>query len=98
MEYVIAKKPQVILDGQIGTDPSTPGDFWSRFQIIPAVQQHRVHGYPTDPTLTPGPRIGQTLMMLIRLIHPEAFGSGVVTAEETQPGLAEIATASDLAR
>jgi iron complex transport system substrate-binding protein len=98
MEYIIAKKPQVILDGQMGTGSSTPGDFWSRFPIIPAVREHRVHGYPTDPTLTPGPRIGETLMMLVRLIHPEAFGSGVVTAEETGPEPARIATASDLAR
>ncbi len=98
IEYVIAKKPQVILDGQMGTDTSTLGDFWSRFQIIPAVREHRVHGYPTDPTLTPGPRIGQTLMTLVRLIHPEAFASGVVTAEKARSTPAEIATASDFAR
>jgi hypothetical protein len=32
-----------------------------------------VFGYPQDPTLHPGPRIAQTLTILARLIHPEAF-------------------------
>jgi hypothetical protein len=32
-----------------------------------------VVGYQEDPTLHPGPRIVQTLELLARLIHPEAF-------------------------
>ena len=58
VEYIIASRPEVILDGQMGTDPSTPGSFWSKYPTIPAVQNHRVLGYPDDPTLHPGPRIG----------------------------------------
>lgn len=98
MEYVIAKKPQVILDGQMGTESSAPSQFWARFQTIPAVREHRVHGYPTDPTLTPGPRVGETLMMLAKIIHPEAFGSGAQTAHSQQWAWVEIAAASDIAR
>jgi len=76
VEYIIASRPEVILDGQMGTDPSTPGSFWSKYPTIPAVQNHRVLGYPDDPTLHPGPRIGITLDQLARLIHPAAFSAG----------------------
>lgn len=76
VEYIIASRPEVILDGQMGTDPSTPDAFWSKYPTIPAVQNHRVLGYPDDPTLHPGPRIGQTLDQLARLIHPAAFSAG----------------------
>jgi iron complex transport system substrate-binding protein len=75
VEYVIASRPDVILDGQMGTDPAAPNSFWSRFPSIPAVRNHRVFGYPRDPTLHPGPRIAQTLEILARLIHPEAFAA-----------------------
>ena len=34
MEFIIAMRPQVILDGSMGTDPSASDDFWK--------------GYPTD--------------------------------------------------
>lgn len=75
VEYIIASRPEVILDGQMGTDPSTPDSFWSKYPTIPAVKNHRVLGYPDDPTLHPGPRIGMTLDRLARLIHPAAFGA-----------------------
>jgi iron complex transport system substrate-binding protein len=73
LEYIIAMRPDVILDGQMGSDPTTPSRFWSRYSSIPAVQTHRVFGYPENPTLHPGPRIGLTLDLLARRIHPEAF-------------------------
>ncbi len=74
MEYIIATAPDVILDGQMGTDPQTPGGFWSRYPNIPAVRNHRVFSYPQNPVLHPGPRVGQTLEILASLTHPEAFG------------------------
>jgi iron complex transport system substrate-binding protein len=73
VEYVIASRPGVILDGQMGSDPRAPNSFWSHYPTIPAVRDGRVFGYPQDPTLHPGPRIAQTLELLARLIHPEAF-------------------------
>jgi iron complex transport system substrate-binding protein len=73
IEYVIARRPEVILDGAMGTDPSTSDIFWAGYPSIPAVKNHRVFGYPNDPTLHPGPRIGQTLEIIAGLIHPEAF-------------------------
>lgn len=85
LEYIIASRPDVILDGQMGTDPSTPDLFWSKYPSIPAVKNHRVYGYPEDPTLHPGPRIGSTLEILARLIHPEAFATNEPRPQSTAP-------------
>ncbi len=73
IEYIVAVRPEVILDGQMGTDSPAPARFWSRFPSIPAVRERRIFGYPDDPTLHPGPRIAQTLELLARRIHPEVF-------------------------
>jgi iron complex transport system substrate-binding protein len=75
IEYIIAMAPDVILDGQMGSDPKTPGGFWSRYPNIPAVRNHRVFGYDQNPVLRPGPRVAQTLEILASLTHPQAFGS-----------------------
>jgi iron complex transport system substrate-binding protein len=80
LEYIIATRPDVILDGRMGSDPDTPSSFWGKYQSIPAVRDHRVYGYPEDPTLHPGPRVAKTLELLARLIHPEAF-----TSDATHP-------------
>lgn len=78
LEFIIATRPDVILDGQMGSDPRSPSTFWAKYPTIPAVRDHRVLGYPDDPTLHPGPRIVQTLELLARLIHPEAFARAAV--------------------
>jgi iron complex transport system substrate-binding protein len=75
LEYIVASRPDVILDGQMGTDAHAPARFWARYPSIPAVREWRVFGYPDDPTLHPGPRVPQTLELLARLIHPEVFGA-----------------------
>jgi iron complex transport system substrate-binding protein len=73
MEYILAEAPDVILDGQMGSDPLTPAGFWSRYPNIPAVRNHRVFGYDQNPVLRPGPRVAQTLVILASLTHPEVF-------------------------
>jgi iron complex transport system substrate-binding protein len=88
LEYIVAAQPEVILDGQMGTDPQSPARFWSRYPSIPAVREHRVYGYPDNPTLHPGPRIAQTLMLLAKLIHPEAFAG-------KEPGSQQAAKSGD---
>ena len=74
LEYIIAMRPEVILDGSMGNDPTSPNHFWEKYQTIPAVSEHRVFGYPQDPILHSGPRVGNSLEMIARLVHPEAFG------------------------
>lgn len=73
LEYIIAARPDVILDGQMGTGAAAPRNFWNRFPIIPAVRNHRVYGYPQNPVLHPGPRVGKSLEMIAAMIHPERF-------------------------
>jgi iron complex transport system substrate-binding protein len=75
IEYIVAMRPEVILDGQMGTDPASPSRFWSSYPTIPAVRNNRVVGYPEDPTLHPGPRVGATLEMIAKMVHPEAWKS-----------------------
>ncbi len=75
VEYIIACRPEVILDGQMGTDPTDQGIFWSKYPTIPAVKSRHVFGYPESPTLHPGPRIGLTLDLMAQLIHPGLFHS-----------------------
>jgi iron complex transport system substrate-binding protein len=73
MEYIIAAAPDVILDGQMGSDPTVPDGFWSRYPNIPAVRNHLVLGYDQNPVLRPGPRVAQTLEILASLTHPGVF-------------------------
>jgi iron complex transport system substrate-binding protein len=75
IEYIIAMRPEVILDGAMGSDANTPSGFWTRYPTIPAVRAHRVFGYPQDPMLHPGPRVWQSLEILARRIHPEVFAT-----------------------
>lgn len=77
IEYILAIRPEVILDGSMGTDPSAPMHFWDRYPAIPAVRDHRVYGYPQDPILHAGPRVGRSLEMIAVLIHPKAFANKV---------------------
>jgi iron complex transport system substrate-binding protein len=90
LEYIIAMQPVVILDGQMGTDPNAPVQFWARYPSIPAVREHQIFGYPDDPTLHPGPRMPQTLELLARIIHPEAFSqAGRKTTDGSHRPLAQ---------
>jgi len=98
IEYIIATRPEVILDGQMGSDPGTRSSFWAKYPTIPAVRAHRVVGYPEDPTLHPGPRIVQTLEILARLIHPEAFASERDAPKRIANDSPEPAIATELVR
>lgn len=93
LEYIIAARPQVILDGQMGADARAKAGFWGRYPEIPAVREGRIYGYPQDPTLHPGPRVAETLEIIARRIHPEAFPADPdhagATAVASDPNRAE---------
>ena len=76
MEFVIAMRPEVVLDGAMGTDQSSSIGFWEKYPTIPAVRDRRVYGYAEDPMLHAGPRVGQSLEIIARKIHPEAWQHG----------------------
>jgi len=72
-EYVVAKAPQIIIEAGMGSDTAAPARHWSDLKSIPAVKERRVYTYNSDKILRPGPRIGDGLEELARLIHPECF-------------------------
>jgi iron complex transport system substrate-binding protein len=84
IEYIIAMRPQVILDGQMGSDPRAPARFWQKYPTIPAVQNYRVYGYPSDRILHAGPHMGTSLETLAAMIHPEGFSASTRARGEAQ--------------
>jgi iron complex transport system substrate-binding protein len=72
-EYVIAKAPQVIIEAGMGSERGPSTKNWSDLPSIPAVKEQRVYAYPSDKILRPGPRIGEGLEEIARLLHPECF-------------------------
>jgi iron complex transport system substrate-binding protein len=72
-EYVVAKAPQVIIEAGMGSERSESTKHWMDLKSIPAVKESRVYAYPSDKILRPGPRIGEGLEEIARLVHPECF-------------------------
>jgi iron complex transport system substrate-binding protein len=72
-EYVVAKAPQVIIEAGMGSERSESAKHWGDLKSIPAVKEGRVYAYPSDKILRPGPRIGEGLEEIARLVHPECF-------------------------
>jgi iron complex transport system substrate-binding protein len=72
-EYVVAKAPQVIIEAGMGSERSESAKRWGDLKSIPAVKEGRVYAYPSDKILRPGPRIGEGLEEIARLVHPECF-------------------------
>ena len=72
-EYVVAKAPQVIIEAGMGSERGESAKHWGDLKSIPAVREHRVYTYQSDKILRPGPRIGEGLEEIARLVHPECF-------------------------
>lgn len=72
-EYVVAKAPQVIIEAGMGSERGESAKHWGDLKSIPAVKDGRVYAYPSDKILRPGPRIGEGLEEIARLVHPECF-------------------------
>jgi len=72
-EYIVARAPQVIIEAGMGSDRGASAEHWRDLRSIPAVRERRVYAYPSDKILRPGPRIGEGLEEIARMIHPECF-------------------------
>ena len=72
-EYVVAKAPQVIIEAGMGSERGSSAKNWGDLKSIPAVREGRVYSYPSDKILRPGPRVGEGLDEIARLLHPECF-------------------------
>ncbi|HEY1371132.1 MAG TPA: helical backbone metal receptor [Candidatus Binatia bacterium] len=72
-EYVVAKAPEVIIEAGMGSEREKANKRWSDLASVPAVRAGRIYPYTSDKILRPGPRFGEALGDLARLIHPECF-------------------------
>jgi iron complex transport system substrate-binding protein len=71
-EYVVAKAPEVIIEAG-AESPGASSKNWADLNSIPAVRERRVYAYRSDKMLRPGPRIGEGVEEIARLLHPECF-------------------------
>ena len=75
MEEILKRSPEVILISSM----NPRGDYqrvlqeWSRWKMIPAVKNGRVHLIDSDLIDRPSPRVIDGLEEIARLIHPERF-------------------------
>ncbi|MGH7875651.1 MAG: ABC transporter substrate-binding protein [Candidatus Binatia bacterium] len=72
-EYVVAKAPQVIIEAGMGSERGETAKRWGDLKSLPAVKEQRIYAYASDKILRPGPRIGEGLEEIARLVHPECF-------------------------
>lgn len=72
-EYIVAKAPEVIIEAGMGSEREKSNKRWSDLASVPAVRAGRIYPYSSDKILRPGPRFGEALGDLARLIHPECF-------------------------
>jgi iron complex transport system substrate-binding protein len=88
MEEILVRQPEVILIATHGTEPDASLQRrWSRWDTLRAVREQRVHAIDGNPVLRPGPRIGQGLAMLARLLHPERIRLTTERTENTEKRL-----------
>jgi len=76
LEVVMAKQPEVIIDGSMGSEENDKHQYlgmWQNFPTLPAVRDGRVYGTQSYTVLRPGPRLPEGFEEIARLIHPERF-------------------------
>jgi iron complex transport system substrate-binding protein len=76
LEVAVAKQPEVIIDGSMGSEEKGEAQLlgvWKNFPELPAVRNGRLYGRRSYALLRPGPRLAEGFEELARLIHPERF-------------------------
>jgi len=72
VEFLVKSEPEVIIDSSMGDDAPAQLSFYEGLGLR-AVREGRLHTTRIDEVLRPGPRVGDGLATLARLVHPEAF-------------------------
>lgn len=77
MEEVLQRAPEVILISSMNPKAVYKKVFqeWSRWKMIPAVRDNRIHVIDSDVIDRPSPRIIDGLQEIARILHPEAFNA-----------------------
>jgi iron complex transport system substrate-binding protein len=76
-ELIIARRPDVILE--LRGDPiertlrAKEIGVWSALGSLPAVRSSRVYLIDQQMTVVPGPRVAETIELIARTLHPQAF-------------------------
>jgi iron complex transport system substrate-binding protein len=76
LEIAVAKQPDVIIDGSMGSEEKDEAQLfgvWQNFPELPAVRNGRLYGRRSYTLLRPGPRLAEGFEEIARLIHPERF-------------------------
>ncbi|HJY81452.1 MAG TPA: ABC transporter substrate-binding protein [Candidatus Binatia bacterium] len=76
LEVAVAKQPDVIIDGSMGSEEKDEAQLfgvWQNFPELPAVRNNRLYGRRSYTLLRPGPRLAEGFEEIARLIHPERF-------------------------
>jgi iron complex transport system substrate-binding protein len=76
LEVAVAKQPDVIIDGSMGSEEKNEAQLfgiWRNFPELPAVRNGRLYGRRSYTLLRPGPRLAEGFEEIARLIHPERF-------------------------
>ena len=78
LEAVVARVPEVIVEGAMGSEGAADAAdaaraYWSRWPSLPAVRDGRIALIEEDLISRPGPRLLDGLDLLARALHPERF-------------------------
>lgn len=76
LEVAVARQPEVIIDGSMGSEEKDEAQLlgvWRNFPELPAVRNGRIYGRRSYTLLRPGPRLAEGFEEIARLIHPERF-------------------------
>ncbi len=78
MEAVLRRDPEILLFPSMGGAPLPESELapWTKWSTMAAVKHRRLHFVPWALLNRPGPRLGQGLAALARVIHPEVFQEG----------------------
>ncbi len=74
-ELILARRPDVILE--LRAEPLDPAverkerAAWNTLASVPAVRNRRVHIIDDRRTVIPGPRVGEGVELLARVLHPQ---------------------------
>jgi iron complex transport system substrate-binding protein len=75
VEFLVSSAPEVIIDSSMGDESGANLSFYDGLGLE-AVKAKRLYAIRIDEILRPGPRVGEGLEKLARLVHPEAFDGG----------------------
>ena len=90
-EAILAAAPDVIIeirftDNLAADVADDERNVWRRLSTLPAVRSGRIHFVTGSRFVVPGPGVLEATEELARVLHPDAFTSGLAASPQTLPG------------